>query len=220
MTSLASPDLTRALCLFGLLLSTMQQHAIAQSPRIEVARTGQCPDFPGWPTLASQESNLEVRFEVLSSSQLESVEIVTSSSDPKFDEAVVGVLRNCTFIARMAGGQPRTGFGTIVIGPNTGGVKSIKFQAMLIPAKSCIPQSRDYPEKSRLAKEQGASLVRIFVSDKGQAISSQTVKSSGFPALDEVSNRKLSQCNFLPAITTDGLHIASSVEVEYVWKLE
>lgn len=77
----------------------------------------------------------------------------------------------------------------------------------------------EYPPAALRAEETGTTTVRFLIDTDGRAIQSQVVRSSGHKRLDEAARQALSLCQFKPG-TLDGKPERSSVDMQYVWKLE
>jgi len=75
-----------------------------------------------------------------------------------------------------------------------------------------------YPPASLRAEETGTTTVRFTIDVDGRAIQSQVIKSSGHKRLDEAARAALGLCRFKPG-TLDGKPYQSSVDMQYVWKL-
>jgi periplasmic protein TonB len=76
----------------------------------------------------------------------------------------------------------------------------------------------EYPAASRRQGETGTVQIRFFVDERGRAVRSEVIKSSGFRRLDEAAQAALGQCAF-KAGTVDGRAVQSQADIAYVWTL-
>ncbi len=81
---------------------------------------------------------------------------------------------------------------------------------------SCKPE---YPQQSLANNEQGTTHLSFAIDKTGLVTSSKITQSSGHPRLDDAALNTLKNCSFSPA-TKNGKAIASSVTIDYVWKLD
>lgn len=93
----------------------------------------------------------------------------------------------------------------------------VKTAPVIDAAHNCAKP--EYPPASLRAEETGTTTVRFVIDTDGHAIQSQVVKTSGHKRLDEAARAALSLCHFKPG-TTDGKAERSTVDIQYVWKLE
>lgn len=93
----------------------------------------------------------------------------------------------------------------------------VKTAPVIDAARNCAKP--EYPPASARAEETGTVTVRFVIDADGKAIQSQVVKSSGHKRLDEAARQALSLCHFTPG-TIDGKPDRTSVDIQYVWKLE
>jgi periplasmic protein TonB len=94
---------------------------------------------------------------------------------------------------------------------------AVKTAPVIDAARNC--QKPEYPPASARAEETGVVTVRFVIDIDGKAIQSQVVKSSGHKRLDEAARQALGLCHFVPG-TVDGKPERSTVDIQYVWKLE
>jgi periplasmic protein TonB len=94
---------------------------------------------------------------------------------------------------------------------------AVKTAPVIDAARNCAKP--EYPPASARAEETGTVTVRFVIDTDGKAIQSQVVKSSGHKRLDEAARQALSLCHFTPG-TVDGKPERSTVDIQYVWKLE
>ena len=93
----------------------------------------------------------------------------------------------------------------------------VKTAPVIDAARNCAKP--EYPPASARAEETGTVTVRFVIDTDGKAIQSQVVRSSGHKRLDEAARQALSLCHFTPG-TVDGKPERSTVDIQYVWKLE
>src|SRR5579875_755153 len=77
----------------------------------------------------------------------------------------------------------------------------------------------EYPRSSLRNEEQGTVTYRFVVSPRGRVLKTIILRSSGFRDLDRAAEGALVQCAFRPA-SIDGQPVQSTMEVQYVWKLD
>lgn len=77
----------------------------------------------------------------------------------------------------------------------------------------------EYPKSSLRNEEQGTVTHRFVVSAGGRVLKTQIVRSSGYRDLDRASVEALSQCPFRPA-SIDGRPVQSTMDIQYVWRLD
>ena len=77
----------------------------------------------------------------------------------------------------------------------------------------------EYPEESRIAREQGVVVLRVEVTATGEPAKISLLKSSGFFRLDQAARRAVQLWKFHPA-TTAGLPVASEADVPVHFKLQ
>jgi protein TonB len=77
----------------------------------------------------------------------------------------------------------------------------------------------DYPQISRRLREEGKSILRVLVNDKGRAERIEVRKSSGSARLDEAARQAVSRALFKPFIE-DGRPVAGYALVEIVFQLD
>ena len=94
---------------------------------------------------------------------------------------------------------------------------AVKTAPVIDAARNCAKP--EYPPASARAEETGTVTVRFVIDTDGKAIQSQVVRSSGHKRLDEAARAALSLCHFTPG-TVDGKPERSTVDIQYVWKLE
>lgn len=94
---------------------------------------------------------------------------------------------------------------------------AVKTPPVIDAARNCAKP--EYPPASARAEETGTVTVRFVIDTDGKAIQSQVVRSSGHKRLDEAARAALSLCHFTPG-TVDGKPERSTVDIQYVWKLE
>jgi protein TonB len=80
-------------------------------------------------------------------------------------------------------------------------------------------QRPEYPRSSLRNEEQGTVTHRFVVSPGGRVLKAWIVRSSGYRDLDRASQDALSHCAFRPA-SIDGRPVQSTMELQYVWKLQ
>ena len=89
----------------------------------------------------------------------------------------------------------------------------IQYTAKLIKDSCTVPE---YPEPSRILREEGKVAVRVFVDKDGSVISTGITVSSGFPRLDQSMKEAVSLCRFTPGIVGE----TSWAGVNYTFKLD
>jgi protein TonB len=77
----------------------------------------------------------------------------------------------------------------------------------------------EYPARSARNNEQGTTQVQFLISETGQLINAEVIKSSGYRDLDRAVISALSTCPMLPAIV-DGRPSEGKTIINYVWRLK
>jgi protein TonB len=78
----------------------------------------------------------------------------------------------------------------------------------------------DYPPQSKRLGEEGATILRLYITEEGRVAEAQIAKSSGFPRLDEAAvKHALRAWKFLPG-TEGGKPVAMWYDFRVVWKIE
>ncbi len=77
----------------------------------------------------------------------------------------------------------------------------------------------EYPRSSLRNNEEGVVDVKLKISDKGDVLDAEIVRSSGFPDLDKATLRAWSLCHFTPAMH-EGKVVESTTIIEYIWKIK
>jgi TonB family protein len=80
----------------------------------------------------------------------------------------------------------------------------------------CRPK---YPPESLKADEQGATVLRMYVTAAGELRGVSLVTSSGSPRLDQAAIDGLGRCRFRPA-TRAGQPVDASFTLRYAWRIE
>jgi protein TonB len=77
----------------------------------------------------------------------------------------------------------------------------------------------EYPEESRIAREQGVVILQVAVTAAGEPAGVSIVKSSGFFRLDQAARRAVQHWKFHPAMTA-GIPVSSEADVPVHFKLQ
>jgi protein TonB len=77
----------------------------------------------------------------------------------------------------------------------------------------------EYPEESRIAREQGMVILQVEVTATGEPASVSILKSSGYFRLDQAARRAVQHWKFHPAMTA-GIAVSSEADVPVHFKLE
>ena len=89
---------------------------------------------------------------------------------------------------------------------------------------ACAPKGEDYPPAAQRAEATGTTRIRFSIGADGKMTSASVVKSAGatreHKMLDRVALTKLSECTFKAGTDATGKPVGTSVDVEYVWKLD
>lgn len=80
-------------------------------------------------------------------------------------------------------------------------------------------QPPEYPEESRIAREQGAVILRVEVTAEGEPVRVSILQSSGFFRLDQAARQAVRHWKFHPALTA-GIPVSSEADVPVHFKLE
>ncbi|PFH04386.1 TonB family protein [Collimonas sp. PA-H2] len=77
----------------------------------------------------------------------------------------------------------------------------------------------EYPRRSLRNEEEGTVTVKLFIDAKGYVADAFVERSSGFIGLDSATLNAWFSCRFKPAMA-DGVPVASTTRMQYVWRLE
>ena len=77
----------------------------------------------------------------------------------------------------------------------------------------------EYPEESRIAREQGVVILRVEVTAKGEPVRVSILQSSGFFRLDQAARQAVRHWKFHPALIA-GIPVSSEADVPVRFKLE
>ncbi|MCE0524224.1 MAG: TonB family protein [Methylacidiphilales bacterium] len=77
----------------------------------------------------------------------------------------------------------------------------------------------DYPEESRIAREQGVVILRVEVTAAGEPASVSILQSSGYFRLDQAARKAVLHWKFHPAMSA-GIAVASEADVPVHFKLQ
>lgn len=77
----------------------------------------------------------------------------------------------------------------------------------------------EYPEESRVAREQGVVVLRVEVTAEGEPAAVSILKSSGYFRLDQAARRAVQHWKFHPAMTA-GIPVSSEADVPVHFKLQ
>jgi periplasmic protein TonB len=77
----------------------------------------------------------------------------------------------------------------------------------------------EYPEESRIAREQGMVILQVEVAATGEPASVSILKSSGYFRLDQAARRAVQNWKFHPAMTA-GIPVSSEADVPVHFKLQ
>lgn len=77
----------------------------------------------------------------------------------------------------------------------------------------------EYPEESRIAREQGVVILQVEVTAAGEPASVSILKSSGYFRLDQAARHAVEQWKFHPALAA-GIPVSSEADVPVHFKLQ
>ena len=77
----------------------------------------------------------------------------------------------------------------------------------------------EYPEESRIAREQGVVILRVQVTAEGEPARIDILQSSGFFRLDQAARQAVRHWKFHPELTA-GIPVSSAADVPVRFKLE
>ncbi|HLL13097.1 MAG TPA: TonB family protein [Rubrivivax sp.] len=96
--------------------------------------------------------------------------------------------------------------------------------AAVTNVNACAPKSEDYPAAAARAEATGTTRIRFNIGADGKMNGAAVVRSAGasreHKMLDRVALAKLSECSFKAGTDETGKPVGTSVDVDYVWKLE
>ncbi len=170
------------------------------------------PKYPEASLAAKESGTTRLRYVADIDRSIRDVRIERSSGWPSLDQAAVDAFGRCKAVPAFVNGAPVQSFGRISFNWRPGTQAAVD-----IGSARCQPS---YPEEAVRLELQGTSKLRLSVNESGALDKIEIVKSSGSGLLDAAAISGLATCRFKVGQDANGKPIASSFEVEYVWKLE
>jgi TonB family protein len=162
-------------------------------------------ESPAW------ERPLVLRLRVAASGQIAAASVQQSSGDAAYNERVAEAILRCRAQPATRDGQAVDSEFNLRVNLRAASNPSIAV------AVSCVPV---YPMESVLREEAGTTVLQFQIDERGEATGVNVERSSGHERLDDAAAAALKRCTFRPGRDAEGRPIASTLRVEYVWKLQ
>jgi TonB family protein len=208
---------------FGVLTACVNASAFSQ-PAVDTPAalvSGSCARLDFNRALISQPVAVDLLIQVDERGKAVSVAPLAEVRDSSLLSAAITSAQSCSFRPAIREGKSTAGtvrlafeFSAAAAAPPLGR------RATIANPRVCAPTADDYPAASRQLNETGTTRISFTLSPEGHLTAFGVVRSSGHLRLDFTALIKLAGCKFTPAKAADGTSISSTLEVEYVWKLE
>ena len=151
---------------------------------------------------------------------LQSTQVAISSGDETFDREVQARLKTCRFLANPQTRPDDQLQGLVAVPLRLSSAHEPNLKAAIIDLKKCAPTKNQYPAASARNGEQGTTTIRFHVKADDRLERAEIASTSGYPVLDATAVYLLSRCQFSAATSSTGERIPSTLNVEYVWRLQ